>query len=435
MLPGDHASNLGMERAGASHLQLVLVGPLLVVLVVVLFVIIGLLLGLLLLLALALSLLTLLALLLVNLVLHLLLALLRLAPRLLGKVLGGIKRVRHKHIVENGARLDLPEVKSNVCVVLIEIELRILDIVGVGDLGVDPLALVCGVVDHACLPLALVVRIVNHRRLPLAIALVVPVLGLARLGIGNKLGGGVPVGGLRVLGVGDLLAVVPVRGLLGAGVQNLLRGKEVPVLLKRARLDLLEVNVHLVLVVGVEDESVDVAEFVVLAADLLLDEVVLALVVEDHVHLLGAGAANVGSEHNVVLRITIELLLLERRGEDLDVAAAAVDLLLVLDLELNHKVLVLVGGSLGELGRDAVKARILAGLDALVSIGIAVKLAGSVLPRSHVRPLRLRLDPSRLPVGVKGLLEKVSRRRSVRDAKKKNSDRPHLHESRLARNE
>ena len=47
---------------------------------------------------------------------------------------------------------------------------------------------------------------------------------------------------------------------------------------------------------------------VVLALDVLVDEVVLSLVVEDDVDLLGGVAADVGAEHNVVLGLAVHLL-------------------------------------------------------------------------------------------------------------------------------
>lgn len=57
--------------------------------------------------------------------------------------------------------------------------------------------------------------------------------------------------GLGVIGVVDLVAVIPVLGLLGFGVLDLLWGQEVPVLLQAAGLHLLVVNLHLVGLVGI----------------------------------------------------------------------------------------------------------------------------------------------------------------------------------------
>ena len=88
---------------------------------------------------------------------------------------------------------------------------------------------------------------------------------------------------------------------------DLLGWEEVPVVLKRARLCLLVVDKHLVLAVGLHDERVEVGVDVVLAAHLLLGQQVLALVFEDDVHLLGAGAADVWAEHDVVGAVTVHV--------------------------------------------------------------------------------------------------------------------------------
>ena len=58
----------------------------------------------------------------------------------------------------------------------------------------------------------------------------------------------------------------------------------------------------------------------------------------------------------------------------LDVTAAAVNVLLVLDGELDDHRLLLVGEGL-ELPAEGVEARVLARLDALVLVGVAVELA------------------------------------------------------------
>lgn len=60
-----------------------------------------------------------------------------------------------------------------------------------------------------------------------------------------------------------------------------------------APLCLLAVNLHGVRVVGRQDEGVAVGQAVRLHAHILLDQVVLALVGEDHVRLAGAGACSV----------------------------------------------------------------------------------------------------------------------------------------------
>jgi hypothetical protein len=72
----------------------------------------------------------------------------------------------------------------------------------------------------------------------------------------------------------------------------------------------------------------------------LLDEMILALVAEDDVDLLRAGAADVGPEHHVVGRVAVHVRLVQLAVEELDVPAAAIDVLLVLHCELDHQGLV-----------------------------------------------------------------------------------------------
>lgn len=72
---------------------------------------------------------------------------------------------------------------------------------------------------------------------------------------------------LGVVGVVDLGAVVPVLWFLGLGVLDRLGGQEVPVLLQRAGLHLLVVDLHLVRLVWVQDQGVQVGELIILKAN------------------------------------------------------------------------------------------------------------------------------------------------------------------------
>ena len=93
---------------------------------------------------------------------------------------------------------------------------------------------------------------------------------------------------LGILRVINLLMVIPIVQLLRSWVLDGLRGKEVPIDLELAILCLLVVDLHFLCVVGLHDESIQVGEHVILTTDVLLDDKVLALVIEDDVHLLGA---------------------------------------------------------------------------------------------------------------------------------------------------
>lgn len=69
---------------------------------------------------------------------------------------------------------------------------------------------------------------------------------------------------LSVAGVIDLGPVIPVAGFLGLWVLDLLRGQHVPVILQGAGLHLLIVDPHLVRLVWIQDQCVQVGQLVIL---------------------------------------------------------------------------------------------------------------------------------------------------------------------------
>merc|ERR1712086_98314 len=309
-----------------------------------------------------------------------LLAILSSLPCLLGVSSGSLDVVGDEEVVEDGAGLHLPHIDTDGGKLSIRVELVISLILGVG----NPLGL----------PLTLEVRVIDLRRLPGAVGLIIPVIWLSGLRIGD-LGRNVIVAlWLLFLWVVDLGLIDPVVWLLLIRVADLLRLEEVPALLEAAGVNLVHVNLHLVGVVWLDDEGVQVREGVALATNLLLLVEVLPLVVEDHVSLLGGRATDVRSEHDVVLGGTLELLRLV--GTELQVGTTAVDILLVLDGELNHESLALVGELLG-LGGNSVELSILGSLHTLGGL-----LVTEVLARGHLHGtevfLGLGLDPAGLPV-------------------------------------
>ena len=262
-----------------------------------------------------------------------LLGILALAPGLLGELLSSGKVVRDKDVVKDGARLDLPELKSNKLGVLEVVQKRIGLELGIVNIRGNPDSLVGRVVNLLGLEIALEIRVGLGGCLPGAVLLVVPVGRLGGIRVSNGGRDVVPSGRLHILGVIDLGSLVPVLWLGGLGVLDLLGGEQVPVLLEGTRPLLNEINEDLVGVVGVEYEGVDVSEGVGLCRDVVLDEVVLALVGQDDVDLLGGVAANVGAKHDGVGGVAAKVLHLGggRGGDELDVATAAVEVLLVLN--------------------------------------------------------------------------------------------------------
>merc|ERR1739838_449503 len=83
--------------------------------------------------------------------LHLRLSVLDGSPGLLSDLLGLGSIISDKEVVEDGARLNLPQIKTNVAHILTLVQV----IVGVVNLGVNPGSLVGGVGDLFGLPFAL----------------------------------------------------------------------------------------------------------------------------------------------------------------------------------------------------------------------------------------------------------------------------------------
>jgi len=149
----------------------------------------------------------------------------------------------------------------------------------------------------------------------------------------------------------------------------------------------------------------------VVELDLVVLEEVLVVVREDRVDAAHVVAAEVRAEHDRVRRVTAKVGLVNVAREKLDVAAAAerVLLLLVLHRELDDKRLVDRRRRGRHLGRDAVVAHVLRGLETLRDLLVGVPLARRELPLSHLI-LHLGLDPSVGPaLIIEGLL-KVDRR-------------------------
>ena len=68
------------------------------------------------------------------------------------------------------------------------------------------------------------------------------------------------------------------------------------------------------------------------------------------------------TKHDVILGVSVQITLVDIRGEDLDVATSTVNLLLMLDSELNDQGLSLIAKGL-KAGRRGVEVGVLAGLN------------------------------------------------------------------------
>merc|ERR1719264_2136324 len=152
-------------------------------------------------------------------ILHLLFSILGDSPQSLAGSLCLSRVVCDHHVVEDGARLDLPQVEADLAALCVFADVLgvIRVVLWVVDLRVHPWALVVGVVNLPWLPLSLVLGVVDHRWLPFSVHLIVPVLGLRRVGVGDVLGL-VPVLWLHVLRVVELGLINPIVGLLRLGI-------------------------------------------------------------------------------------------------------------------------------------------------------------------------------------------------------------------------
>ena len=323
-----------------------------------------------------------------------------------GVGVGLLDRVGDKDVVKDGARLDLPDLKADCANVCKVVDLGVLDVVGVGDLGVDPLADVLGVLDLLGGPGALVVGVVDHGGLPLSVELLVPVLGHLGVGVDNGLGNVVVPLGLLVLGVVNVLLVHPVGRLGLGGVLDHLGREDVPPVLNRPGLLLLAVDKDPVRVVCAQHKPVQVRRRVKGALDLVRKKVVLTLVVDDRMRPPRPGPANVRPKHNVVRRVSAKRSLVHVGREQLEVSPSAVDVLLVLGRKLEHKVRVLVVKRLLKLGRDRVEPCILRCLHTLLVRLVPRKLARRKLECSHLG-LGLELGRNNPPVFPRSCITNV----------------------------
>ena len=253
--------------------------------------------------------------------------------------------------VKDGAGLDLPHIDTDGAKVSVVVDGGVLDVLRVGNLWVNPLALVFWVVDSLGRPVASVFWVVNGWGLPLAVHLFVPVFWLFGLWVNNLLLGD-PVVWLGVFWIVNLGFVHPVVWLGHFWVLDLLRLQEVKVFVEGAGFGLFAVNGNFVSVVRGEGELVQVRVDVVLGGDRLLVLDVLAVVVHDDVDLSCAWAANIRSKHQVV-RFHVGGGEVGLGWEDLHVATTAVNVLFVLDTELfEHSDRKGMGKGKGERGKE-----------------------------------------------------------------------------------
>merc|ERR1719410_754220 len=331
-------------------------------------------------------------------VLFLLLGLLEFAESLplLGEAIGLRNIIGDDDVVEDGSSLHLPQIKSDEAEIIELVDGVVILILGVGDLLGLPDALVCRVANALDVPLTLVSWIVLHGSLPLAILLVIPIIRLGGVSIHNPLLI-CPIIWLLVLWVIHHGIIHPIGGFLVVWVVDLLWLQHLPILLDGALVDLLLINFNPNCIVGLDNQSVQVrgALALLLVRQIRLLQNIFALVSEDQVRPFCVPTL-VRSEHDVVHSGIAELGCIVHFRAQLDVAASALHILLVLGLVLDNQILVCIAEGI-KAGRNAEELGILAGLDALI-LGLVVvpfacacdPLAGgslAVLPLAHCPPV------------------------------------------------
>jgi len=144
-------------------------------------------------------------------------------------------------------------------------------------------------------------------------------------------------------------------------------------------------------------------EVIILAGNILLDQMILAIVVKNDVHFPVAWAANVGAEHDLVGSFAVEVLLINIGRGNLDVSTATIDALFVFHGELDDQWFAAVREFV-ELGREGIESSILRSLDALITSLVAVPFARGGHEFTEII-LMFGLDPAGFPGIIKFLFK------------------------------
>merc|ERR1712083_446603 len=190
-------------------------------------------------------------------ILHFLLTFFGNSPQVFSSLFGSSRIICDHKVVEDGSRLDLPQIKSDLAVLLVfSNSLSISRIVfWIVNLWVNPSSFIFWVIDHW--------------RLPFTIHLVIPILWLGSIRVSNMFWF-VPIFGFGVFWVIHLSIINPIGRLLGFRVLDFLGWKEIPIISKGARLGLLIIDQDFIRTISIKNKSVQVSENVILASDVFL---------------------------------------------------------------------------------------------------------------------------------------------------------------------
>merc|ERR1719323_2005976 len=244
--------------------------------------------------------------------------------------------ISDQNVVKDGTRLDLPQIETDFAdFIKLGNVLSIISIVfGVVDFGMDPFSFVVWVIDLSWFPFSLVVRVIDHRWFPFAVHFIIPILRFGSIRISNMFRL-IPVLGFGVFGIINLGPIVPIFRFFGFRILDFLGWQKVPVLFKSSFLSRFVINENFVGTIRLDNQGVEMGENVILATDFLLNQVILAFVVEDDMDFLGSRTTDVRAEHNEVRGFSVHVSLVQRTVKKLGVTTTTINVLFMFDCELN----------------------------------------------------------------------------------------------------
>merc|ERR1719323_779783 len=244
--------------------------------------------------------------------------------------------ISDQNVVKDGTRLDLPQIETDFAdFIKLGNVLGIVSVVfRVVDFGMDPFSFVVWVINLSWFPFSLVVRVIDHWWFPFAVHFIIPILRFGSIRISNvfRL---VPIFGFGVFGIINLGPIIPIFRFFGFRVLDLLGWQKVPILFKSSLLSRFIVNEDFIGTIRLNNQGVEMGENIVLATDFLLDQVILAFVVENDMDFFGSWTTNVRAEHNKIGRLSMHISLIQRTVKKFGISTTTINVLFMFDCELN----------------------------------------------------------------------------------------------------
>merc|ERR1719323_2917578 len=230
--------------------------------------------------------------------------------------------ISDQNVVKDGTRLDLPQIETDFA-----------DFIKLGNV-LSIISIVFGVVDFGMDPFSFVVWVINLSWFPFSVHFIIPILRFGSIRISNvfRL---VPVLGFGVFGIINLGPIVPIFRFFGFRILDFLGWQKVPVLFKSSFLSRFVINENFIGTIRLDNQGVEMSENVILATDFLLNQVILAFVVEDDMDFLGSWTTDVRAEHNEIRGFSMHISLIQRAVKKLGISTTTINVLFMFDCELN----------------------------------------------------------------------------------------------------